>query len=165
VHFVETSPARPRPALRGAQLILAAALVIGASPAFAQTAPKAQAAAAQAPAPEQLKRAQIDALLATPAKVVFLDVRRADEVSTLGGFPAYLNIQVADLDHSLAYIPKDRSIVVVSNHAHRAEKAAELLKSKGFKVSGVVGVLDYAAEGGKLVGQKLPEAAKATASN
>ena len=53
---------------------------------------------------------------------------------------------------------------MVSNHAHRAHKAADLLRSKGFKVSGVVGAQDYEAEGGKLVGQKPPEKPKVTAS-
>jgi rhodanese-related sulfurtransferase len=136
---------------------IGAALVAIGSPALAQTAPKAPAAAAAtAPDPTTLKRAQIDALLATPSKVVFLDVRRADEVSDIGGFPVFLNIQLADLDKYLAYIPKDRTIVAVSNHAHRAVKAEDLLKKNGFKVAGVVGVLDYADEGGVLVGKKPP---------
>lgn len=161
---MENSPTRTPPALRWTPLILTAALAIVGSPVLAQTAPKAPPAAAAEASEPALKRAQIDALLATPAKVVFLDVRRADEVSTIGGFPAYLNIQVADLGHYLDYIPKDRSIVVISNHAHRAQKAAELLRSKGFKVSGIVGALDYQDEGGKLTGQKPPEAPKATAS-
>lgn len=137
---------------------LGAALVLSSSPVLAQTAPKAPAAAA-APDPNaapNLKKAQIDALLATPSKVTFLDVRRADEVSDIGGFPVFLNIQLADLDKYLAYIPKDRTIVVISNHAHRAVRAADTLKKAGFKVSGVVGVLDYADEGGVLVGKKPP---------
>jgi rhodanese-related sulfurtransferase len=63
---------------------------------------------------------------------------------------------VADLDKYLAYIPKDRHVVVISNHAHRAIKAADLLRKSGFKVAGVVGALDYADEGGVLVGKKAP---------
>jgi gluconolactonase len=136
-------------------LLIGAALVALASPVLAQTAPKAPAAATAAD-PSTLHKAQIDALLATPAKVVFLDVRRADEVSDIGGFPVFLNIQLADLDKYLAYIPKDRTIVAISNHAHRAVTAENLLKKNGFKVAGVVGVLDYADEGGVLVGKRSP---------
>jgi rhodanese-related sulfurtransferase len=136
-------------------LLIGAALIALASSALAQTAPKAPAAAT-APDPSTLKKAQIDALLATPSKVIFLDVRRADEVSDNGGFPVFLNIQLADLDKYLAYIPKDRTIVAVSNHAHRALTAENLLKKNGFKVAGIVGVLDYADEGGVLVGKKAP---------
>jgi rhodanese-related sulfurtransferase len=130
----------------------------------------ATTAAAQAPAPNDaaakaaaaitvLNKAQIDALLATPAKTVVLDVRRADEVSTLGGFPAYLSVQAADLEKYLPYIPRDRQILTVSNHAHRAQAAGAVLKSKGYKVVGAAGVLDYEAEGGVLVGKKKPAAA------
>jgi rhodanese-related sulfurtransferase len=131
-----------------------AALALLASPVLAQTAPKAPAAAA--PAEPSLKKAQIDALLAKPAGVLVLDVRRADEISDNGGFPAFLNIQLADLDHYLAYIPKDRTIIAVSNHAHRAETAAVLLRKNGFKVAGIAGALDYADEGGVLTGKKKP---------
>jgi len=38
---------------------------------------------------------------------------------TIGGFPVYLSIQVADIENSLEWIPKDRTIVTVSNHANR----------------------------------------------
>ena len=99
---------------------------------------------------QKLSRAQIDAFLAKPAGVVFIDVRRPDEVSAIGGFPVYLSIQVGDLEKYLDYIPKDRTIVTVSNHAARAGAAADLLASKGFTVAGAAGVQLYQAEGGTL---------------
>ena len=34
-----------------------------------------------------LKRAEIDALLAQPATVLVIDVRRPDEITSIGGFP------------------------------------------------------------------------------
>lgn len=135
--------------------IACAALVV-ASGVSAQTA-GAQTPAAQAapqPAAPVLDRAQIDALLAAPDKVVVLDVRRADEISAIGGFPAYLSIQVADLERYLPFIPRDRKILAVSNHAHRAVRAAALLASHGFQVAGAAGAQDYAAQGGVLTGQK-----------
>lgn len=120
---------------------------------FAQTQP------AKAPAPAaaevkhkvpELSRAEIDAWLAKPDKVVFIDLRRPDEISTIGTFPVYLNIQVADLEKYLAYIPKDRSIITVSNHAGRAFKAADLLFDKGFKVVGAAGSQHYEEQGGTI---------------
>lgn len=131
-------------------------------PALAQVA----APAAQAPAAPKLDKAKVDALLATPDKVVFIDVRRADEISQLGGLPVFLNIQISELDRFLSYIPHDRQIVTVSNHAGRAAKAAGILAGKGFNVVGAVGVEDYAAEGGFLYGQKIvtPEIAGVVAA-
>ncbi len=122
--------------------------------------PGASALAQQAPATTpaatpKLDKARIDALLSTPDKVVFIDVRRADEISALGGLPVFLNIQISELDRFLAFIPRDRQVVTVSNHAGRAAKAGALLAAKGFNVVGVVGVEDYAAEGGSLYGQKI----------
>jgi rhodanese-related sulfurtransferase len=98
-----------------------------------------------------LTRQEFDALLATPGRVLLLDVRRPTEIATNGGFPVYLNIQAADLERHLAEIPKDKPIVTVSNHAHRAGIAADLLESKGFKIAGAIGAQVYESEGGKLV--------------
>lgn len=102
----------------------------------------------------KLDRARVDALLAAPGTVVFIDVRRADEISAIGGLPVFLNIQISELDRFLDYIPRDRRIVTVSNHAGRAAKAAELLATRGFDVVGAVGVEDYVAQGGTLYGRK-----------
>ena len=98
-----------------------------------------------------LTRAEFDALVATPGRVLLLDVRRPTEIATNGGFPVYLNIQAADLEKHLAEIPKATQLVVVSNHAHRAGIAADLLESKGFKIAGAIGAQVYESEGGTLV--------------
>jgi rhodanese-related sulfurtransferase len=98
-----------------------------------------------------LTRAEFDALLATPGRVLLIDVRRPTEIATNGGFPVYLNIQADDLEKHLAEIPKDKPLVMVSNHAHRAGIAADLLESKGFKIAGAIGAQVYESEGGKLV--------------
>jgi len=99
---------------------------------------------------KQLSRAEIDSLLAKPAQVVVIDVRRPDEVVSKGSFPVYLSIQIKDLESQLAYIPKDREIITVSNRAHRAGAAGDLLTSKGFKVAGAAGSQDYEDQGGKI---------------
>jgi len=99
---------------------------------------------------QQLNRAKIDALLAKPEKLVIIDVRRPDEITAIGGFPVYLSIQVGDIEKSLAYIPRDRTIATVSIHAHRAGAAADILTAHGFKVAGAIGVKDYENEGGQL---------------
>ena len=139
-------------------------LAFNAQLASAQAAPAAPAAPPLTPAEAKIKtldRGQIDALLKNPGKILFIDVRRADEVSTIGGFPAFLSIQNADLEKLLPYIPHDRQIVTVSNHAHRAIRAAALLAGKGFHVAGAAGVQDYEAQGGTLTGKKAVAVAAA----
>lgn len=105
---------------------------------------------------KKLDRAQLDALFAKPEKLLVLDVRRPDELTAKGGFPAYLSIQAKEVENNLAYIPRDRIIVTVSNRAHRAGDVGDLLVSKGYKVAGAVGVLDYEDEGGKLTKIAVP---------
>jgi len=109
-----------------------------------------------------LKRAEIDALLAQPANVLVVDVRRPDEIGSIGGFPVYLNVQAGDLEKRLPLIPKDRVIITVSNHANRAKRAADLLQKNGFNVAGAAGAQDYEAEGGALV--KIARPARSAAS-
>ena len=110
-----------------------------------------------------LTRAEFDKLLASPEKIVVIDVRRPDELTSIGGFPAYLSIQLADLEKYLAFIPKERAVVTVSNHAGRAGRAADLLASKGFKVAGAIGAQNYEEQGGKLtkIAPKAPAVAAA----
>lgn len=138
-------------------VLLAAPLAI--SSAIAQEAAKDTHAAAPAFKAHVLKRAELDALLAKPDKVLLIDVRRPDELASIGGFPVYLSIQLADLEKSLAWIPKDRTLVTVSNHAGRGGRAADLLASKGFKVAGTVGAQTYEQEGGTLAHIAAPVAA------
>jgi rhodanese-related sulfurtransferase len=98
-----------------------------------------------------LTRAEFDGLVATPGRVLLIDVRRPTEIAMNGGFPVYLNIQAADLEKHLGEIPRDKPLVLVSNHAHRAGIAADLLKSKGFKIAGAIGAQLYESEGGALI--------------
>lgn len=143
------------------KLILIALLGTGA--AFAQTGgvpTQGAAAGTAAPAkPKVLSRAELDELLSHPDRILLLDLRRPDEISTIGGFAVYLSIQIGELEKHLAEIPKDRMIVTVSNHAGRAGRAADLLSSKGFKVAGAVGAETYESEGGKLSKIKPPKQA------
>jgi rhodanese-related sulfurtransferase len=110
-----------------------------------------QPGAAEASKAKILTRAEFDAFLATPGRVLLIDVRRPTEIARNGGFPVYLNIQAADLEKHLAEIPKDKPLVLVSNHAHRAGIAADLLESKGFKIEGAIGAQVYESQGGTLV--------------
>ncbi len=104
----------------------------------------------QASQAKVLTRAEIDDLLTHPDQVLILDVRRPDEVKDIGGFPVYLSIQIGDLEKSLAWIPKDRTIIALSNHASRGGRAADILTKAGFKVAGAAGAEDYEEQGGKL---------------
>jgi rhodanese-related sulfurtransferase len=142
------------------------------TPAFAQTPPTPAPATSQATAAAynyktpKITRGEVDALLANPDTVLFVDLRRPDEISRIGTFPVYLNVQLADLEKALAFIPKDRKIITVSNHAARAGKAGDLLAEKGFKVVGAVGSQLYQEEGGtavRVVPVPVPTAAAAPA--
>jgi rhodanese-related sulfurtransferase len=129
---------------KSSKLILILMMSLTGSAAFAaDAAPAAPAAQAYTAKSPKLNRVQIDALLAKPEQLLVIDVRQPDEITNIGGFPAYLSIQNGELENSLAFIPKDRTIIVLSNHAGRAGKAADLLVSKGFNVAGAVGVQNY----------------------
>jgi len=112
-----------------------------------------------------LSRTELDALLEKPAGVLFIDVRRPDEISKIGSLPVYLNVQLVDLEKSTAWIPHGRTIVTLSNHAVRAGKAADFLQSKGFKVAGAVGVQTYEEQGGTLTKVAIPAPKTAAASH
>ena len=131
-------------------LLIAVALGLTASISSAQqqAAPAAEVWPHKTP---KLDRAAVDALLAHPQQLVVIDVRRPDELTAKGSFPVYLNIQAKDVAQSLPYIPRDRAILTVSNHAHRAGAAGDLLASKGFRVAGATGSEDYEAQGGTAI--------------
>ena len=135
-------------------------ILLAAAAAFGQ-----QPAAAPASKAKVLTRAEFDQLLAGQGRVLLLDVRTPAEIAQNGGFPVYLNIQAADLEKHLAEIPRDRPIVTVSNHAHRAGIAADLLASKGFKVAGAIGAQVYESKGGKLLKYAPPGPAAAQEKN
>ncbi|MFL6633882.1 MAG: rhodanese-like domain-containing protein [Massilia sp.] len=147
---------------------IATALLLAGAASFAQEAAAPSAAKpAAAPQPwiyktKQLARAEIDKLLLQPGKVLVLDVRRPDELPSKGSFPVFLSIQNADLEKYLKYIPKDRQIVTVSNRAHRAGAAGDLLTLRGFKVAGAAGTLDYEEQGGVVEHIKPPAPPAAT---
>jgi len=130
----------------------------------------AQTAATQTTEPAEptfqahvLTREEFDALQAKPKSLLIIDVRRPDEITAIGGFGVYLNIQPADLDAHLDLIPRERTIVTVSNHANRAGRVADVLVRHGFKVAGALGAQNYEAAGGTLtrIAPRVPAAATA----
>ena len=145
-------------------LLLLGALAAAAPLAYSADSPQGSGAAAKAPASKAhvLSREELDKLLAQPGKVLVIDVRWLDEVSEIGWLPVYLSIQANDHKKSLAWIPKDRLIVTLSNHAGRAGKAADLLTANGFKVAGVAGAQTYEQQGGKLAKVARPATAPAS---
>lgn len=108
----------------------------------------------------ELTVAQIDQWLAQPDKVLVIDIRRPDELIKFGSFPVFLSIQYEDLEKYAAFIPKDRSIITVSNHAGRAFRAGDLLSDEGFKVVGAAGSENYEEQGGKSVTKIQPRERK-----
>jgi rhodanese-related sulfurtransferase len=138
-------------------LVLAAAFAAVTTFAAEPAAQSAQQPAARPKAQaRELSRAEFEALLAKPEKLLILDVRRPDELTRIGGFPVYLSVQIKELENSLAWIPRDRTIVTVSNHASRSGRAADFLTSKGYKVAGTVGAQTFEEQGGKLTKFEVP---------
>lgn len=164
--------------MKTSKILLALALTAGATVAMAQTAtaPAAEpaaASAASAPAPQpwiyktkNLSRNEVDALLGNPKKLLVIDVRRPDELTKYGSFSVYLNVQARDLPYALDLIPKERVLLLVSNRAHRAGAAGDLLASKGYKVAGAIGSEDYREAGGNIikVAPRTPAAPASAAS-
>jgi rhodanese-related sulfurtransferase len=148
-------------------MLVAAALLVASplAPAFAVDAPAQKVDPLYTYKTKRLDRAGIDALLAKPEKLLIIDVRRPDEITATGGFPVYLSVQTDDVEKRLALIPKDRAIVTVSIHAHRAGKVGDLLTSHGFKVAGAIGVKDYEDEGGTVTKIAPPPPKAADAAN
>ena len=144
--------------------LLMATVLLATPAAFAQQAASTPAEKAPAFKAHVLSRVELDELLTQPTQLLLIDVRRPDEVTGKGGFPVYLSVQIKDLESDLAWIPKDRRIVTVSNHAARAGKAADLLATKGYKVAGAVGVELYEKEGGTLTRIAIPPAPADTAA-
>jgi rhodanese-related sulfurtransferase len=128
------------------KLLALTLITLMAANAFAQNAP----AAKDEPKAHILTNAEFDKLVASPEKLLIVDVRRPDEVADIGGFPVYLSVQISELEKSTDWIPKDRTIVVVSNHAGRGARGADILAAKGFKVAGAIGAETYGKDGGKI---------------
>ncbi len=137
-------------------LITPAVFAEGYSKADQTNISKQSAASYQAKSP-QVKRHDFDALLTQPEQLLVIDLRNPHEIATIGGFSAYLNIQADRLQQHLAFIPRDRTIVTVSNHAGRSGRAADLLTAEGFKVAGWLGAQYYEEEGGQLIKSSLSE--------
>ena len=142
--------------------LLGAAFSVGAQNATPAASP--QAPQAWKYKVKHLSKDEVDALLAHPEKLLVLDLRRPSELITYGSFPAFLNIQANELEQNLAYLPKDRAIVTVSNHAGRAGVAGDLLAAKGYNVAGAAGSEDYEKAGGKSVRHIQPAAPRPNAS-
>ena len=107
---------------------------------------------------KRLSKADVDALLARPDAVLFIDLRAPAEFIQYGSFPVFLSVQNKDLEKQLAWLPKDRQIVTVSNHSQRAGAAADLLAAHGFNVAGATGAEEYEVEGGTAVSHLVPRA-------
>ena len=107
---------------------------------------------------KRLSKADVDALLAKPDSVIFIDLRAPAEFIQFGSFPVFLSVQNKDLAKQLAWIPRDRAIVTVSNHSQRAGAAADLLTARGFNVVGATGAEEYEVAGGTAVAHLVPRA-------
>jgi rhodanese-related sulfurtransferase len=136
--------------------LLLIACMLGVTASAAEPAQNAAAAKPKSLARE-LSRAEFESLLAKPEQLLIIDVRRPDELTKIGGFPVFLSVQIKELPERLAWIPKDRTIVTVSNHAARSGRAADLLTANGYKVAGTVGAQTFEEQGGRLTKFEIPQ--------
>jgi len=145
--------------------LLVACAAMAAAPDAAQTNTATHSVAAPQFKAHVLSRVELDRLLEHPERILVIDVRRPDEVTAIGGLPVFLSVQVSDLENRLAWIPRDRTIITVSNHAKRAGTAADLLASRGFSVAGALGVQNYEQQGGTLTRIAVPRIRPASAAS
>ncbi|SNT13058.1 Rhodanese-related sulfurtransferase [Granulicella rosea] len=140
------------------KIVVISAVSLMPSIAFAQQpvapAPAKQWATAQEQEPaskaKKLTREEFDSLVAHPDEVQLIDIRTPEEIAANGGFPSYLNIQLADLKGRIGEVSKDRLIITISSSTARAGVAADLLAANGLMVAGAIGAQSYVAEGGTL---------------
>src|SRR6266851_5228572 len=90
-------------------IVLLSTAALAAAP--QETKPGAAAKSAPAPAGKEIRRAELDALLAHPEKIFVLDLRGPDEIAKIGSLPGYVNIPIAQLESRLSEVPKDRVIL------------------------------------------------------
>lgn len=104
----------------------------GAGYPLAAGAPAAEVAFTPKPKAGELSVEAFKQLVAaTPANVLLLDVRNADELAD-GAFPGSVNIPATQLSSRTAELPKDRKIVTHCSTGVRAEMAYNMLKGAGF---------------------------------
>src|SRR5262245_50944023 len=125
--------------------LLAAFVAVGQQRGVAQQGRTAAASAGY----KELQRAEVDALLATPDRVLVVDLRIPSDIELQGAFPVFLSIPPSGrdarsgLEKHLGEIPKGRELIAVTTRASDAGQAAALLASRGFKLAGVVGSKAY----------------------
>ena len=88
-------------------------------------------------------------------KYFLLDVRSNEELEQLGSVKGYHHIPLPDLEKRYVEIPKSAEVVTMCERGGRAERAAELLKSKGYKVIAICGLMEYREKGFESV--KVPK--------
>jgi len=87
-------------------------------------------------------------------KYFLLDVRTNEELAQFGSVKGYHHIPLPDLEKRYTEIPKTAEVVTMCERGGRAERAATLLKSKGYKVVAICGLLEYREKGFETV--KVP---------
>ena len=87
-------------------------------------------------------------------KYFLLDVRTNEELAQFGSVKGYHHIPINDLEKRYTEIPMTAEVVTMCERGGRAERAAVLLKSKGYKVVAICGLMEYREKGFETV--KVP---------
>jgi rhodanese-related sulfurtransferase len=83
------------------------------------------------------------AMVQKDQKLLFLDVRNADEIARNGSLKGYVNIPVDQLEGRLNEVPKDRKIITTCQAGKRAARAAEILTKAGYTVLASCGMRGF----------------------
>jgi adenylyltransferase/sulfurtransferase len=100
------------------------------TPAAGEKAPAAAApAAAEVPVVDV---ASLKQRLDAGEDIFLLDVRNPDEIVEHGMIAGSVNIPIDQLEARVSEVPKDKPIVTYCMRGGRADRAAQLLRSKGY---------------------------------
>lgn len=104
-------------------------------------------------APPKLTSAELRKLLDDP-QIYYLDVREYKEIEEFGTVSGAAIIPVGEIDRRKGEVPRDKKIIVGCRTGGRAGKAAAILESAGYRVTGLAGLLDWKEKGYPLVHPK-----------
>jgi len=85
---------------------------------------------------------QLDQLRKTNHPHYLLDVREHSEVQA-AAIDGAVNIPMNQLSARLQEVPRDEEVIVMCHHGQRSERAATMLRARGFKnVKNLIGGID-----------------------
>lgn len=111
------------------------------------------ASAQEKTTPPKLTSEQLRKQLGDP-QIYYLDVREYKEIEEFGTVSGAAIIPVGEIERRKGEVLGDKKIIVGCRMGGRAGKAAAILESAGYRVTGLAGLLDWKEKGYPLVHPK-----------